>query len=435
MPGSRWVSAGTFNDARADHTATLLPSGDVLLAGGGASLQMPASTPIYDHNSGLWSFWGTLANPRIWHTSTLLTNGDVLIAGGYGGPGPAFLASSELYWPFKFPWQFGASRVLTGGPHDWGAVASSPPTPNPAHSPAGSEAQWGSGLDFGLAEGERVYAMAEGDVYSVGPQQYYAQDARCPDGHLVGAANVVKIRHPGGWETWYLHLQGFADNLPTSVTEATKIHVSSGQWLGRAGTSGACAVHLHVELIKDGQHSGWDQHVIDGWTVHRDCLGSTNGACRETNFDGYMSRGLSPLNEQSLPGMSVGTSTNPSPGSSLDTPAPAGTSILKVPDISIFRLADRIRIDPGAANQEDRTITGFGSLILDSPLQFDHNVGEPVALLSSAPAPSVGGIAEQPAAAALPTTGPGRDISVYAVGAFVALLTAACAMGWRRRRE
>jgi len=124
--------------------------------------------------------------------------------------------------------------------------------------------------------------------------------------------------------------------------------------------------------------------------------------------------------------------TPSSMASSLIVPASAGSNILKIDDVSVYSLADRIRINPGSATQEDRTIMGFGSLILDSPLQFDHGAGESVAILPNAPV-SVGGIAEQPVVTALPlVTESGRDYAAYVLGAAAALVAGlAGAAGWQ----
>jgi hypothetical protein len=48
-----------------------------------------------------------------------------------------------------------------------------------------------------------------------------------------------------------------------------------------------------------------------------------------------------------------------------------------------FKLGDTIQINPGGANQEEAVITGFGSLILDRPLTFEHQPGEEIQIVSS----------------------------------------------------
>ena len=74
---------GSLHTARYGHTATLLPNGKVLVAGGGSSNASPlASAELYDPATGHWTTTGSLATARSGHTATLLPNGKVLVAGG-----------------------------------------------------------------------------------------------------------------------------------------------------------------------------------------------------------------------------------------------------------------------------------------------------------------------------------------------------------------
>lgn len=72
--------------ARSRHTATLLPDGRVLVAGGlTGNLTNNASTAsadIYDPITGIWNSTSSMTTPRSRHTAILLTNGKVLVAGG-----------------------------------------------------------------------------------------------------------------------------------------------------------------------------------------------------------------------------------------------------------------------------------------------------------------------------------------------------------------
>jgi len=71
--------------ARYDDTATLLPNGRVLIAGGDSFSVAWASAELYNSATGTFSPTGTMIAPRQSHTATLLTNGQVLIAGGADG--------------------------------------------------------------------------------------------------------------------------------------------------------------------------------------------------------------------------------------------------------------------------------------------------------------------------------------------------------------
>jgi len=77
-----------MNVARQLHTATTLPGGKVLIAGGGG---LPTAE-LYDPSTGVFVLTGDLSINRSSHTATLLNNGQVLIAGGYS-------ETAELYDP------------------------------------------------------------------------------------------------------------------------------------------------------------------------------------------------------------------------------------------------------------------------------------------------------------------------------------------------
>ncbi len=95
----------TMNIARLNATATLLPNGKVLIAGGEDSNFNPLpSTELYDPKTNTFTPSGATANmnaARVSTTADLLPNGKVLIAGGYqpSPVGSVPLASTELYDP------------------------------------------------------------------------------------------------------------------------------------------------------------------------------------------------------------------------------------------------------------------------------------------------------------------------------------------------
>ena len=101
-PGT-FAPTGSMNTARALHTATLLLDGRVLIAGGTRSSSNPilalASAELYDPATGTFAAAGDMTTARFWHTATLLPDGRVLIAGGWGVNNPDARTSAELYDP------------------------------------------------------------------------------------------------------------------------------------------------------------------------------------------------------------------------------------------------------------------------------------------------------------------------------------------------
>lgn len=87
--------------ARATHSATLLPDGNVLIAGGfrteGTREIAIADAELYDPTADQFAPIAPMTEPRSGHTATLLPSGDVLIVGGWGAQGRT--AGAELYHP------------------------------------------------------------------------------------------------------------------------------------------------------------------------------------------------------------------------------------------------------------------------------------------------------------------------------------------------
>jgi pyruvate/2-oxoglutarate dehydrogenase complex dihydrolipoamide dehydrogenase (E3) component len=85
---------GDMSVSRANHTATLLKDGTVLIAGGSSS----DTTEIYAPASGTFLPGATMHHARFSHTATLLPDGRVVITGGgVGGLEIDVLASTEIY--------------------------------------------------------------------------------------------------------------------------------------------------------------------------------------------------------------------------------------------------------------------------------------------------------------------------------------------------
>jgi uncharacterized delta-60 repeat protein len=112
-----WSSAGRLATAREHHTATLLPNGKVLVAGGYLSgTGAIASAELYDPTTGTWSSTGTMTTARCAFTATLLNTGKVLVAGGGDCLGNS-LASAELYDPATGTWSATGSLVKAVNSH------------------------------------------------------------------------------------------------------------------------------------------------------------------------------------------------------------------------------------------------------------------------------------------------------------------------------
>ncbi len=89
------------------------------------------------------------------------------------------------------------------------------------------------GVDYAAHYGAHVVAVAAGTVVSAG--------------WAGGGGRQVRIRHAGGFETYYLHLSSFAKGIRAGA------RVDQGDLIGRVGASGtATGPHLDFRLRKNG---------------------------------------------------------------------------------------------------------------------------------------------------------------------------------------
>jgi len=98
-----FVETGQLTTRRDAHTATLLPNGKVLVAGGenvnhGGFSVLLSSAELYDPATGRFSLTGSMVTGRELHSAALMSNGKVLIAGGEDAKGYA-LTRAEIYDP------------------------------------------------------------------------------------------------------------------------------------------------------------------------------------------------------------------------------------------------------------------------------------------------------------------------------------------------
>jgi hypothetical protein len=181
-----WSPTGSMAAARGEHSATLLPDGKVLVAGGSASWGGPPlnSAEVYDPATGRWSPAADMHAARSAYSATALANGAVLVAGGFG-TNFSFLDSAEVYDPATDRWTETATmnaahtdHAATLLPDGRALVAGGYPdgTPTELYDPAtGSWSLTGS-LNIVHYSGFTMTLLPDGTVLLAG-----GSDARLPE--------------------------------------------------------------------------------------------------------------------------------------------------------------------------------------------------------------------------------------------------------------
>lgn len=110
----QWTLTGHTHTPRLYHVAVLLTNGDVLVAGGfntSAGNGALTSAELYHPGTGTWQLTGSMHIARENFSATLLPNGNVLVAGGDNGHQPFVhaLASAEIYNPKTGRWKLTSS--------------------------------------------------------------------------------------------------------------------------------------------------------------------------------------------------------------------------------------------------------------------------------------------------------------------------------------
>ena len=103
-PQATWSSTGSMAVGRFIFTATLLPNGKVLVAGGDTPGEIITNTAeLYDPTTGTFTPTGSMHQARVGFSATLLQNGKVLVEGGASNTVGA-LNTAELYDPATGTW-------------------------------------------------------------------------------------------------------------------------------------------------------------------------------------------------------------------------------------------------------------------------------------------------------------------------------------------
>jgi hypothetical protein len=157
QPAGTFTPTGSMTTARLSHTATLLDDGRVLIAGGAifsdGKWSATWSAELYDPSTGTFTATGNMTTMRLYQTATLLPDGKILIAGGMDGESNP-LATAEVYDP-----QSGTFTATSNMTVPRGATKPPPVTSIPIPDPDGPTATLlpnGKVLIVGGYDGENI---------------------------------------------------------------------------------------------------------------------------------------------------------------------------------------------------------------------------------------------------------------------------------------
>jgi murein DD-endopeptidase MepM/ murein hydrolase activator NlpD len=150
---------------------------------------------------------------------------------------------------YHYPWKAGDTRTIAQGNNN-----------PPPGSHNGSQAY---AFDFSMASGTQIRAARDGVVEwtqstltkTFNPNLPVSPTNQpFPNGSLQNWGNAVRIRHDGGFTSWYFHIQ------PNGVLVKVGDHVSTGQPIALSDNIGRTGgPHLHFQVQADSIN--WGQSV------------------------------------------------------------------------------------------------------------------------------------------------------------------------------
>ncbi len=110
-----WALTGSMTTARMNHTASLLPSGDVLVSGGTTGSATTATAEVFNPGTGTWTPAASMSTQRQSHRAITLANGTVLAVGGLNDATSAVIGvgTAEVYDPIANNWSPSGAMVTT----------------------------------------------------------------------------------------------------------------------------------------------------------------------------------------------------------------------------------------------------------------------------------------------------------------------------------
>jgi N-acetylneuraminic acid mutarotase len=270
-----WTASANMANRRSAHTATLLPDGRVLVVGGYDDWAALDSAELYDPASGSWTATGKLIEARGYHTASLLPDGRVLVAGGRtnnSSTGRA-LASAEVYDPVTGSWSATGNMLAA---HTFHAATLLPD---------------GSVLVTGASyRGYGLVAAASAELYDPSTGSWTAAGQMIVAGAYQTAALLRdgRVLVAGGAE---VVLDGCCAVIGQATASAELYDPSTRSWTGTGSMTEARTYHTSTilpdgeVLVTGGDRSaggGTSTYSTDGGSASAELYDPTSGSWRTT---------------------------------------------------------------------------------------------------------------------------------------------------------
>lgn len=226
---------GSLNTARYNHTATLLPTGEVLAVGGlgvNGDYTSLASAELYNPQKGKWAATGSMSLGRTAFTATLLANGQVLVVGGSDYQVRCY-ATAEVYDPSAGTWR------LTGSMSQPRCLHSATLLPDGKVLVSGGV---NSIYDYSrpTVTGAEIYDPGNGTWTATGSLNVSRADA------ATSLLQNGKVLTAGGYSNT-------GNNNPNAYLTSAEIYdPSTGQWSLTSSISGPVGVPTNPVMLSDG---------------------------------------------------------------------------------------------------------------------------------------------------------------------------------------